>query len=76
MTLSTATPLLQTMRLEMVTDLLPVNRNRYLSIIGLLSYLVFLRKTEKVGLDMNPMAAKYHAPLETFVDANWGGEFA
>ncbi|KAG0139924.1 hypothetical protein CROQUDRAFT_100851 [Cronartium quercuum f. sp. fusiforme G11] len=29
-----------------------------------------------VGLDVNPRTKTYRAPLETFVDANWGGKFA
>lgn len=36
----------------------------------------FLRKTSKAGIDVSPTASAEAAPMETFVDANWGGEFA
>lgn len=36
----------------------------------------YLRDTASFGLDVNPCKGTFKRPLETFVDANWGGEFA
>lgn len=36
----------------------------------------FVRNTAKFGLTVNPASQRFKKPIETFVDANWGGEFA
>lgn len=36
----------------------------------------YLRNTAGMGIVVDPRNAKYKAPMETFVDANWGVKFA
>lgn len=36
----------------------------------------FLRKTSTAGIDVAPTSTKHTSALETYVDANWGGEFS
>lgn len=36
----------------------------------------FVRNTARCGLTVHPAAQRFKRPIETFLDANWGGEFA
>lgn len=44
--------------------------------LALRHLLRYLRNTAAMGIIVDPSNNTFEAPMETFVDANWGGEFA